>query len=118
MSQSKVRSIPRARDINKLHGVIRGLLGQECWKAAFSYGGELLLHFGARIPCNHPKLATEREGEWVFGTRGTAWILYTSKGIVRSTDRTDTNEEQLERKLTTSLRGSRVSNLEGGKSLN
>ena len=117
MAHATIRSISHAKSIDRLHGIIKGLLAQECWKVAYSYGGELLLHFGARIPSNHPKMVGELEGEWIFSTCGTGWVLQTRKGTMSSTERTDTNEDQLERKLRVSLAGGKVSGLDGSKVL-
>ena len=63
----------------QLYGLVQGLQGKKCWKAAFGYGGELHLHFGARIPCQNPKMAGESKGAWIFGTCGTPWHLVTRK---------------------------------------
>ncbi len=117
MTAENPRSIPHAKDVQRLHVVIGGLLNKECWKVAFSYGGELHVHFGAHIASAHPKLPAENEGEWILNTFGTAWVLHTRDGTIGSTGRTDTNEVQLEKKLGKHLETSNVSRLEGGKSL-
>ena len=70
--------------VSKLHSVISDLAGQRCWKSEFAYGDELTLHFGRRSRIRHPKLPDETEGEWILGTCGTAWSLFTPTGIVRS----------------------------------
>src|SRR3990170_4218945 len=85
MVKKAIRSISRSKDLRKLRDIVRGLIGQKCWKAEFSYGSDFLLHFGARIPCDHPKLADEEEGEWIFETCGTPWTLHTPIGPLIST---------------------------------
>ena len=66
----------------ELYELVQGLEGKKCWKAAFGYGGEFHLHFGARIPCHNPNLAGESKGAWIFGTCGTPWHLVTSAGSI------------------------------------
>ena len=68
----------------QLYSLVQGLEGKKCWKAAFGYGGELYLHFGARLPCHNPNVAGESKGAWIFGTCGTPWHLVTSEGSVSS----------------------------------
>lgn len=96
MHHEATRSISRAKNPDKLHELVRGIVGQKCWKATFSYGGELVLHFGARLPCDHPKMDDEFEGEWIFGTCGTAWELSTPTERVLSVER---GEAELEKKV-------------------
>jgi len=68
----------------QLYSLVQGLEGKKCWKVAFGYGGELHLHFGARIPYDNPKMAGESKGAWIFGTCGTPWHIVTSEGSVSS----------------------------------
>ncbi len=96
MPASKTR-LPRA---------LRQLIGRECWKAAFTYGGELSLHFGARLPYDTAKMAGRKRGEWILGTRGTRWILVTPTQSLSSDSET---EEQLDRKVKALKRGKVVS---------
>jgi hypothetical protein len=56
--------------------LLEGLVGQPCVKVAFSYGGELLLHFGDRLPYEHPKMQGKARGSWVLGTRASVWKLF------------------------------------------
>jgi hypothetical protein len=86
----------RTEGLEVLYSKIIGLIGKKCWKVAFSYGGQLRLHFGARIPYSSPKMAGKKKGEWMFGTCGTPWILITPQGSVSSTD---ADEDELERKV-------------------
>jgi hypothetical protein len=62
-------------DLKGLETVLQGLAGQVCWMAKLTYGDELALHFGDRIPCGIPRFPGLEEGSWIFGTRATPWQL-------------------------------------------
>ena len=81
----------------QLYALVQGLEGKKCWKAAFGYGGELHLHFGARLPCRNPNMAGESKGAWIFGTCGTPWHFVTPEGSVSS-------ENQCEEELVPQIR--------------
>ncbi len=68
-----VQEIVRSADLDRLREVVGGIVGQPCWRVHFSYGGELCLHAGERLPYAHPALADKQRGAWILGTRGTAW---------------------------------------------
>ncbi len=91
----------------QLYALVQGLQGKKCWKAAFGCGGEFHLHFGARIPCQNPKMAGESKGAWIFGTCGTPWHLVTAEGSVSSENRT---EEELAPQIR-ELEGATVTNV-------
>lgn len=59
----------------ELQTIVNGLLQKECWKVAFSYGDELVLHLGNRVPYNNPKMMGCEKGEWILGTLGSEWTL-------------------------------------------
>ncbi len=94
MATTTLRSISRSRDLGKLHSLISDLAGQRCWKVEFAFGAELMLHFGRRLRIRHSKLSGETEGEWILGTCGTAWNLFTPDGIVRSSAEVTKDVEQ------------------------
>jgi hypothetical protein len=73
-----------------------GVIGKKCWKATFSYGGELCLHMGARVSYESPAMAGEKKGSWVFGTRGTAWRLIADTGRRISSEQ---GEDALDKKV-------------------
>ncbi len=88
------REIIKATDLDRLHGIVEGVIGRKCWKVTVNYG-ELCLHMGAHVSYENPKMAGEKKGAWILGTSGTSWILLTTKGAVNSADGED---EELERK--------------------
>ncbi len=91
----------------QLYGLVQGLEGKKCWKAAFGYGGDLHLHLGARIPCRNPNMAGDSKGAWIFGTCGTPWHLVTSEGSVSSENH---REEELVPRIR-ELEGATVTNV-------
>ena len=88
--------------------ILQPLKGKKCWKAEFTYGGELCLHFGGRIPHDNPRMAGETKGTWIFGTCGTPWHLVTSEGPVSSENH---SEECLEPQVK-GLEGATVTKVE------
>ena len=111
MPQKLIRSVARAKNPKRLGELVGSLSGKKCWKAAFGYGQELFLHFGAQIAIKHPKLRGQKEGEWIFGTRGTPWILYTRNGALQSTD----GEKRRIEGVRSALEGRKVVEVEAGK---
>lgn len=110
MANKAVRAISTSKDMRKLFSIISEMVSKRCWNVEFVYGGELSLHFGRRLPCSHPKLATQFEGEWILGTCGTAWKLFTPDGLISSFER---NEKELEQKAKV-LENSTVSGIDVG----
>ncbi|MEA2189022.1 MAG: hypothetical protein QOK16_4033 [Solirubrobacteraceae bacterium] len=62
---------------------VRELVDEPLLRAAFSYGGELRLHFGKPVPYENERLAGRTHGEWTLGLRTAPWVLV-SDGAVRS----------------------------------
>lgn len=70
-----VQKVTKAADLSKLREVTSGILGNICWSANLSYGDELCLHIGAKLPYSQKSMAGQEKGAWILGTRGTAWRL-------------------------------------------
>ena len=87
----------KSTDLGKLNPIIHGLIGRKCWKLAFTYGGELTLHFGRQISYNHPVMSGKKTGQWRLGTRATACAVFSPQGSISSKERA--TEEVLEEKL-------------------
>lgn len=64
-----------ARDLSLLHELLSPLIGQPFHKVEADYGGEMTLHLGEPQPYRLPRLADERKGSWIVGTRGSDWQL-------------------------------------------
>lgn len=95
-AKSRVEQLIKAVDVARLYRIIQGMIGKRCWQAAFTYGGDLRLQIGARIPYKNPNMAGKKKGSWIFGTCGTPWVLITPEGSVSSGDG---DEEELEERL-------------------
>jgi hypothetical protein len=67
------REVKDSRDFHFLEAVVGSLVGQRCVSVEMSYGGELMLHVGEPVPYSHPKLAGEKKGTWILGTRASWW---------------------------------------------
>ena len=76
-----------------------GLIGQRCWKAKFTYGNELDLHLGDRVPYSSPRMAGREHGAWRFGGRASDWAVRRADQVVASTDAPDVAEAALPGRL-------------------
>jgi hypothetical protein len=75
MTTSLVQTVTDSADIGELKKVTRGIIGERCWRAQLSYGDELMLHFGAKVPYTHSSMAGQFKGAWILGVRATAWTI-------------------------------------------
>ena len=75
MTTNLVKNITQASDLEQLIPIISGVIGETCWKASLSYGDELTLHLGARIPYSQKSMVGKEKGSWILGTRATQWRL-------------------------------------------
>lgn len=91
-----IQEVTKAEDLDKLREITRGILGEICWRANLSYGEELSLHIGARLPYSQKSMAGQEKGEWILGTRGTAWRLDTaSETLISSEDDSETIRQKV-----------------------
>jgi hypothetical protein len=73
-------------NIQELNRLASELVGQTCWKVNFSYGDELMLHFGDRLSYFQPVMSNKEKGSWILGTRTTMWqIIHPDCAIVNGT---------------------------------
>jgi hypothetical protein len=86
MNANLAQTITNVADLDELYEIALQMVGQVCWRAKFSYGDELILHFGERIPCTYPLMAGKDEGSWILGTRGTFWTLKYPGGNVTTSE--------------------------------
>lgn len=76
---------PKDEDLTELKQVIRSMIGKTCWSARLSYGDELTLDIGGKIPYKQKVMEGKYKGEWILGTRGSEWTLESASGIITST---------------------------------
>ena len=62
-------------DLSGLQNYLAQLVGEPFRFARVSYGDELTLHFGDLRPAKSPKLKGKPYGAYVFGARGSPWIV-------------------------------------------
>lgn len=85
MIKIQVKDITQPSDLNQLLQIMNKLIGETCWKANLSYGDELTLHIGEKIPYLQKSMAGKEKGAWIVGTRATQWQLdYLGKVVVSS----------------------------------
>lgn len=78
---------------------LRSLIGKKCWKAAFSYGGDLRLHIGGRVSYGIPQMAGKKKGEWVFSTCATQWVIVSHEHSMQSVGHTQAVLEEQAKNL-------------------
>lgn len=110
MTLETIHRISTVDDLIELLEIAKRLVSETCWEASFSYGDELGLHFGERIPYSHPKLSHKSHGSWVLDSRGTNWQLEAPTGILTTSE---ASREAMEAQVK-KLEGSTVIDLEIG----
>jgi hypothetical protein len=90
-------SIENDRDGELLPEILSLLLDQICWSVKMSYGDEIHLHIGDKVPSPRRKSEDDYQGSWVVGTRGAPWTL-TGRG--RSIASSEEAIEEIEKRLT------------------
>ncbi|WP_295613667.1 hypothetical protein [Chamaesiphon sp. GL140_3_metabinner_50] len=57
MTVKSQSSIVNSRDLQALTQLACKLIGATCWRVNFSYGDELMLHFGDRVPYSQASMS-------------------------------------------------------------
>ncbi|MUG91464.1 hypothetical protein F7734_02760 [Scytonema sp. UIC 10036] len=97
MTTNLVKNISRPGDLEPLVEIISGLIGETCWKASLSYGDELTLHIGERIPYSQKAMRRKEKGAWILGTQATQWQIDSpSETIVTSSDDSEIIKQRLD----------------------
>ncbi|MEC4894387.1 MAG: hypothetical protein SAL07_18215 [Oscillatoria sp. PMC 1051.18] len=76
MNLMLIQSIDSETDLKQLQEIVKNICGEICWEAKLSYGDELSLEIGDKIPYSHKSMENKQKGSWRFGTRGSQWRLY------------------------------------------
>lgn len=96
MTTNLVQQVRKPTDLEQLREITTKVIGEKCWRANLSYGDELSLHIGARIPYSQKSMTGKEKGAWILGTRGTAWKLYSlSETVVTSEDESETIRQKI-----------------------
>jgi len=79
------QNVTQLTDLNRLKQLVHGILGEVCWRINLSYGDELNLHIGAKIPYVRKAMIGQEKGSWILGSRETPWNLsFQSDTVVTS----------------------------------
>ena len=84
MNQSQFY-INQNSDLTPLKLQLKHILGEICWRVKISYGDELRLDIGEKIPFYHHKMGNRLKGSWNFGSRCTFWQLEDNHHIILAT---------------------------------
>lgn len=96
MTANLVREVTKLTDIREIAEITMKVFLQICWKATLSYGDELSLHIGARIPYAQKSMVGKEKGEWIVGTRGNPWKLKSEgETIVTSEENAENIREKI-----------------------
>jgi hypothetical protein len=79
-----IQQITKAEDLDTLQGITRKILGELCWDAGLSYGDELSVEIGQKIPYTQKSMAGVAHGAWSLGTRGSEWTLELQGEVIAS----------------------------------
>lgn len=75
MKTNLVQKVTTVKDLEGLKEITNEIIGELCWRASLSYGDELMLHIGSKIPYAQKSMVVREKGAWILGTRATAWRI-------------------------------------------
>ncbi|MCP4138193.1 MAG: hypothetical protein GY754_44940 [bacterium] len=81
-----ITEITSEKSLTEIKKIIQGLAGKTCWDARLSYGDELSLEIGEKVPYKSEKLKDKFKGEWSVGARASFWELLSDESFVVSAD--------------------------------
>lgn len=79
-------SIVHSRDLPALTQLASKLIGETCWRVNFSYGDELMLHFGDRLPYRQASMSGQEKGAWILGTRISQWQVNSAGSMIADSE--------------------------------
>lgn len=86
MQTNLVQKVSTAKDLEHLKNITNGIIGEICWRASLSYGDELTLHIGAKIPYSQKSMVNREKGAWILGTRASAWRIESANETLTTSD--------------------------------
>ncbi len=69
------KKIKKSEDLEDIKRILQGMIGEICWQTSVSYGEELDLHIGDKIPYEEKSMRGKLKGSWILGSRCTDWEL-------------------------------------------
>ena len=88
MTVKSQSSTIESSDLQALIQLAGKLIGETCWRVNFSYGDELMLHFGDRLSYRQASMSGQEKGAWILGTRISPWQVYAA-GLMVANSETD-----------------------------
>ncbi len=90
MTTNLTKQVKEVTDLAQIKNITNKIVGEICWRASLSYGSELVLHIGAKVPYSQKSMAGKVKGAWILGAQATSWRLSeNTKTIVTSSDETE-----------------------------
>ena len=86
MTVKSQSTIVNSTDLQALTQLARKVVGETCWRVNFSYGDELMLHFGDRLPYPQASMSGPEKGAWILGTRISPWQVYSAGSMVADSE--------------------------------
>jgi hypothetical protein len=103
---SIVRDITNSSDLDPLQEIVQEILGEVCWQASLSYGDELSLDIGKKIPYPQKAMAGREGGSWILGCRASKWVLESPSQVIASSQLTS---EEIKQKIKV-VEGTKIAN--------
>ncbi|GFE68255.1 hypothetical protein [Chroococcus sp. FPU101] len=108
MKVNIIEKIKQDQYLELLRKIVSPIITLICWSVRISYGDEVKLHIGDKVPYSSKKLIYLEKGSWVFGTRGTDWkLLYQDQVITSSVLNVETFEQKIK-----VIEGSKISDFD------
>lgn len=108
----KVQEIANFNNLERVKEITKSIVGEICWAARMSYGDELVLHAGARIPYSQKSMAGKEKGSWILGTMITEWQLQCQEKVLFSSQSLPERRDEIR-----AIEGTRITAFEIGTEL-
>lgn len=96
MTTNLTKRVEEVTDLGELKKITNEIIGEVCWRASLSYGSELVLDIGAKIPYSQKSMAGQLQGAWIFGAQATSWrLLKNFETVVNSSDEIEKIKEKI-----------------------
>lgn len=95
-NKKDIQQVKEATDLSQLKKITNKIVGEICWRASLSYGSELVLDIGAKIPYSQKSMAGQLQGAWILGAQATSWRLSENfETVVNSSDEIEKIKEKI-----------------------
>jgi hypothetical protein len=87
------KKITKSEDLAEIQQIIKKIIGETCWETRMSYGDELDLHIGDKIPYEAKCLRGKFKGSWILGSRCSDWELKLGNKVIVTSLAEDIKEQ-------------------------